>query len=305
MPFKSKRQMRAAFGGHIPGISKEKAKEWADKTSDPKGLPERAPKEKGKPTLRTKKTALSTIEYALLAGGLLAAGGAAYHHLKNRSKAQPVVGAKAPPAWRVNYRSGDSPDDYRQAHSAGLATLQKFKDHLTPVGQQALAHHEEDVRSRFAGTPDEPSYGTWDRMHQDYVHPDQQKQLIEEYETRMGWKRPKTAMLRAKTVNKLLYLADKFDDVDPNVAKNLFDVHQQETDALDRRKHSQALELLGAKLALAIPGPGQVRSASRAVGKFTGMAPKSSPALRAPGPRTPGVVRPTAGLDTAMERFRV
>lgn len=167
MPFKSKRQMRAAFGGHIPGISKEKAKEWADETPDPKHLPERAPKEKGKPTLRAK-----------------------------------------------------------------------------------------------------------------------------------------TAMLRAKTLNKLLYLADKLDDVDPNVAKNLFDVHQQETQASQRNKHSQALERLGAKIALALPGPGQVRSASRAVGKFTGMAPKSSPALRAPGPRAPGIVRPTAAIDTAMERFR-
>lgn len=213
MPFKSKRQMRAAFGGHIPGISKEKAKEWADETPDPKGLPERAPKEKGKPTLRTKKTALSTIEYALLAGGLLAAGGAAHHHLKNRSKAQ-------------------------HAHS-----------------------NDKGV--------------------------------------------PKTAMLRAKTINKLLYLADKFDDVDPNVAKNILDVHSQETQAAERNKHSQALELLGAKLALAVPGPGQVRAASRSVGKFTGMAPKSSPALRAPGPKNPGIVRPTAGIDTAMERFRV
>ena len=42
MPFKSKAQMRAAFGGHIPGFSKKKAKEWADVTTDPKDLPEHA-----------------------------------------------------------------------------------------------------------------------------------------------------------------------------------------------------------------------------------------------------------------------
>lgn len=59
MPFKSKRQQRAAFGGHIPGFSKEKAKEWAKETPDMKGLPERAPAEKGKPTLRSKKAELA------------------------------------------------------------------------------------------------------------------------------------------------------------------------------------------------------------------------------------------------------
>lgn len=58
MPFKSKRQQRAAFGGHIPGISKEKAKEWADETDDFKALPDRAPAEKGKPTLLSKRAAV-------------------------------------------------------------------------------------------------------------------------------------------------------------------------------------------------------------------------------------------------------
>ena len=57
MPFESKRQWRAAMGGHIPGISKEKAKEWADETKSFKKLPERAPAEKGKRTLLTKKAA--------------------------------------------------------------------------------------------------------------------------------------------------------------------------------------------------------------------------------------------------------
>lgn len=51
MPFVSRRQQRAAFGGHIPGFSKAKAKEWADKT-DFSRLPERAPGQKGKPSLR-------------------------------------------------------------------------------------------------------------------------------------------------------------------------------------------------------------------------------------------------------------
>lgn len=51
MPFKSLRQQRAAFGGHIPGFSKERAKEWADET-DFKRLPDRAPAEKRKPTLK-------------------------------------------------------------------------------------------------------------------------------------------------------------------------------------------------------------------------------------------------------------
>lgn len=55
MPFTSKRQMRAAFGGHIPGITKAKAREWAHETKGLKNLPDRAPAEKGKPTLRAKK----------------------------------------------------------------------------------------------------------------------------------------------------------------------------------------------------------------------------------------------------------
>lgn len=57
MPFKSKRQQRAAFGGHIPGFSKEKAREWAHETPNLKELPDRAPAEKGKPTLRSKESA--------------------------------------------------------------------------------------------------------------------------------------------------------------------------------------------------------------------------------------------------------
>jgi hypothetical protein len=55
MPFKSKRQQRAMFGGHIPGMTKEDAKEWAHETPNIKKLPDRAPAEKGKPTLRSKK----------------------------------------------------------------------------------------------------------------------------------------------------------------------------------------------------------------------------------------------------------
>lgn len=59
MPFKSKRQQRAAFGGHIPGFSKEKAREWAHETPNLKKLPDRAPAEKGKPTLLSKESQLA------------------------------------------------------------------------------------------------------------------------------------------------------------------------------------------------------------------------------------------------------
>jgi hypothetical protein len=54
VPFTSRRQQKAAFGGHIPGFSKERAKEWADET-DFSNLPDRAPAEKGKRTLRSKE----------------------------------------------------------------------------------------------------------------------------------------------------------------------------------------------------------------------------------------------------------
>lgn len=63
MPFHSKRQWRAAFAGHIPGISKEKAKEWAEETGSFRRLPDRAPAEKGKHTLRTKKAGIPRTVY--------------------------------------------------------------------------------------------------------------------------------------------------------------------------------------------------------------------------------------------------
>ena len=39
MPFKSKAQMRAAFGGYLGPEMKSKAKKWADETDDIKKLP--------------------------------------------------------------------------------------------------------------------------------------------------------------------------------------------------------------------------------------------------------------------------
>lgn len=56
--------MRAAFGGHIPGFSKAKAREWAHETPNLKDLPDRAPAEKGKPTLRSKKAKSEAAEPA-------------------------------------------------------------------------------------------------------------------------------------------------------------------------------------------------------------------------------------------------
>ena len=47
MPFKSKAQMRAAFGGHLGPEMKKKAKEFADATPNIKALPKHV--KKGKP----------------------------------------------------------------------------------------------------------------------------------------------------------------------------------------------------------------------------------------------------------------
>lgn len=63
MPFTSKRQQAAAFAGAIPGFSKEKALEWAHETPNLKDLPDRAPAEKGKPTLRSKKANGDMLQY--------------------------------------------------------------------------------------------------------------------------------------------------------------------------------------------------------------------------------------------------
>jgi hypothetical protein len=41
MPFKSKKQMRAAFGGYLGPEMKRKAKQWAEETPNIKSLPMR------------------------------------------------------------------------------------------------------------------------------------------------------------------------------------------------------------------------------------------------------------------------
>lgn len=47
MPFKSKAQMRAAFGGYLGPEMKSKARTWAHETPDPKDLPDHVGKRKG------------------------------------------------------------------------------------------------------------------------------------------------------------------------------------------------------------------------------------------------------------------
>jgi hypothetical protein len=44
MPFHSKSQMRAAFGGYLGTEMKDKAREWADETDDIKDLPDKVKK---------------------------------------------------------------------------------------------------------------------------------------------------------------------------------------------------------------------------------------------------------------------
>lgn len=50
MPFKSKAQMRAAFGGYLGKEMKAKAKSWADETPNIKSLPAHKKKKKKKLT---------------------------------------------------------------------------------------------------------------------------------------------------------------------------------------------------------------------------------------------------------------
>ena len=46
-PFKSKAQMKAAFGGHLGPVMKQKAEGWAKETPSISKLPERVPAPKG------------------------------------------------------------------------------------------------------------------------------------------------------------------------------------------------------------------------------------------------------------------
>lgn len=57
MPFKSKKQMRAAFGGYLGPEMKAKAKQWADETPNIKNLPVRA---KGKKKKKKKARRVNT-----------------------------------------------------------------------------------------------------------------------------------------------------------------------------------------------------------------------------------------------------
>ena len=58
MPFKSKAQMRAAFGGYLGPKMKKKAKQWAKETPNKKGLPmhKRKSKAKRKSTRKRRST---------------------------------------------------------------------------------------------------------------------------------------------------------------------------------------------------------------------------------------------------------
>ena len=63
MPFKSQKQMRAAFGGYLGSEMKDKAKEWADETPDIKSLPLTAPKKsKGVRGTRAYKSLMSNLK---------------------------------------------------------------------------------------------------------------------------------------------------------------------------------------------------------------------------------------------------
>ena len=53
MPFESKAQMRAAFGGYLGPEMKRKAKQWADETPNIKRLPKHKKKKKKRVSLRS------------------------------------------------------------------------------------------------------------------------------------------------------------------------------------------------------------------------------------------------------------
>ena len=56
MPFKSKAQMKAAFGGYLGPKMKKKAKQWAKETPNKKGLPEHKRKSKKRKTAHKRKS---------------------------------------------------------------------------------------------------------------------------------------------------------------------------------------------------------------------------------------------------------
>ncbi len=148
MPFKSKRQQRAAFGGHIPGFSEEKAKEWARKTPDMKSLPERAPGEKGKPTLRSKESQLDEkdrhrLRQASIAASLAGIPLAALAHERKKKSS-----AESPLAHSNDSGEGLSPAAIRRGQKVEM----EHTKNPSTARQIAIDHlrEREDYYSRLA-----------------------------------------------------------------------------------------------------------------------------------------------------------
>lgn len=240
MPFKSKRQMRAAFAGVLPGFSEEKAHEWAHETPALKSLPDRAPAEKGKPTLRSK----SSIDHL------------AHDHDTGK---------------------GLEPSELRKGKKVEMEHT-----HDPATARQIAIDH---VRER----PD--YYEKLDEMEHSPLDTSVVARLKRE-----GY--PVHEEKRSSTSTKLLYIIDHLENVNPSLAKAVLDVHNQESRA--RSKVSMLR-----KVALALPGPGEVRKiTSSSVGRFRGIAGATPAALRAPGPANPNLLDPSRSIPNAMKAFK-
>ena len=130
MPFKSKRQQRLFFSGALPGVDKKKALEFAHETPNIKKLPDRAPAEKGKPTLRSKKASF----------------------LFPKKK---LVDAPELVALRQEHPYRDEHDDHKDMHPAHWHTQKNdsYDRALTTWNERQAAQ-----RNKKAGSPN-------DRMH--------------------------------------------------------------------------------------------------------------------------------------------
>lgn len=95
MPFKSKSQMRAAFGGYLGKEMKGKADTWAHETPDLKGLPDHARKAKKKvPMLKgSAKDIVASNTNSLRQSGKSEADavGASLRHAGKSEKAQKLA----------------------------------------------------------------------------------------------------------------------------------------------------------------------------------------------------------------------
>lgn len=106
---------------------------------------------------------------------------------------------------------------------------------------------------------------------------------------------------KAMPTPRAVYIARKLREqlTKPDNAKGAIDAVQRER-TRSRNKEAQALVDFCAKVAFAVPSPGQIMKSPRHIGSFSGKATENF--LKAPGSTTAAVTNPRLSLRNAMTK---